>query len=280
MIYCKELNTSYDTKDELFKALQDNKELIISEKASKTYKASEDGKNTIKANNINLSKLKSINKSIDFEDDSYYFVVNSSNILDSHYDVHISGNWEKTKKEQKGKVYLVFDHTLKRSEIIAMKDDIELITADIPFSMLGKSYEGNAYCLIYKVKKDKIVNKEAKDWLEKGYSFEASVRMSYVKILSCFNSNRIEDTKEKENYEKYYPLIANKEDFKTIDYFWAVLEAKNVQESSLVMFGSNSATGMIQENKNNEPSKDTQHENKEAVSNTSDLLKLYNNIKF
>ena len=48
----------------------------------------------------------------------------------------------------------------------------------------------------------------------------------------------------------YFPLIANKEDFEEIEYFWIVKEAKNVYESSLVLFGSNGATGLIQENKN------------------------------
>ena len=190
--------------------------------------------------------------------DYYYFVVNSANILDTHADMHIKGNWDKTVKEQQGKVYLVFDHELKRSEIIAMKKDVEMFTAEIPFKLIGKDYEGDTYCLIYKVKKTAIVNPEAKEWLEKGYEFEASVRMLYMDIEVAINSKNPDMAKAKSNYDLYYPLIANKDDFEEIDYFWIIKQAKNVMESSLVMFGSNGATGRIQEDI--EPVKSTQEE--------------------
>jgi hypothetical protein len=273
MIHCKELNESFNDKESLFKALKNNKDLIIAEKKAAIYKSCEKGQSTnVKA--LDLSKLNSINKEIKLDPKYRYFVVNSSRILDSHKDMHFDGNWEKTTKEQQGKVYLVFDHTLKRSEIIALKEDIEMFTLEIPFSLLGKDYEGDTYCLIYKVKKDRIINKDAKEWLDNGYSFEASVRMQYVNILPCFNSDRLDDVKEKENYDKYYPYIANKEDHGEIDYFWVVLEAKNVKESSLVLFGSNPATGII------EPSKDTQNENKEAANSTSNLINFYKSLNF
>ena len=172
--------------------------------------------------------------------------------------MHIKGNWDKTVKEQQGKVYLVFDHELKRSEVIAMKKDVEMFTAEIPFKLLGKNYEGNTYCLIYKVKKDKLVNDQAKDWLDKGYEFEASVRMQYMDVEVAINSKNPDMAKAKSNYDLYYPLIANKDDFEEIDYFWIIKQAKNVMESSLVMFGSNGATGRIQEDI--EPVKSTQEE--------------------
>lgn len=278
MIYCKELNKSFDTEQELFKALKDNKQLIIDAKKSEVYEARRKGVG-VHCSQDSITKILGASKGIEMDNDYYYFVVNSSNILDSHKDVHLQGNWEKTVKEQQGRVYLVFDHKLLRSEIVAMKEDIEMFTEIIPFSAIGKNYQGDTYCLIYKVKKDKIVNSEAKEWLEKGYNFEASVRMQYMDIILCLNSNSEEDKREKENFDKYYPLIANKEDFEEIKYFWGVKQAKNTMESSLVMFGSNPATGTIQENKT-EPLKDTQNE-KEAVKNdTSDIINFYNNIKF
>lgn len=278
MIQCKELNTSFETKEELFRALKANKQLIIDAKKSEVYQAYTKGIG-VSCNQGSITKILEASKNIDVDDNYYYFVVNSSNILDSHKDVHLNGNWEKTVKEQQGRVYLVFDHKLQRSEIVAMKEDIEMFTSVIPFSAIGKNYQGDTYCLIYKVRKDKIQNQEAKDWLDKGYSFEASVRMQYTDIVLCLNSELEEDKRERENYDKYYPLIANKEEFENVNYFWGVKQAKNVMESSLVMFGSNSATGLIQENKT-EPSKDTQ-ENKEAVKNdTSEMINFYNNIKF
>jgi hypothetical protein len=266
MIYCKELDKSFETKDQMFKELMVNKEFIIKEKTSNILKSCEKGLSVV-ANQDAIFKALETNKALKLDNDYYYFVVNSSNILDSHRDLHVKGNWDKSVKEQQGKVYLVFDHQLKRNEIIAMKEDISMFTAEIPFSLIGKNYDGDTYALIYKVAKNRIVNKDAKEWLNDGYSLEASVRMQYVKIELAVNTNDSDSVKEKETFDKYIDVIANKNEFKDLDYFWVVKEAKNVQESSLVMFGSNSATGTIQENKTEadvitsektEPSDDTQ----------------------
>jgi hypothetical protein len=266
MIYCKELDKSFETKEQMFKELMLNKEFIIKEKTSNILKSCEKGLSVV-ANQDAIFKALETNKALKLDNDYYYFVVNSSNILDSHRDLHVKGNWDKSVKEQQGKVYLVFDHQLKRNEIIAMKEDISMFTAEIPFSLIGKNYDGDTYALIYKVAKNRIVNKDAKEWLNDGYSLEASVRMQYVKIELAVNTNDSDSVKEKETFDKYIDVIANKNEFKDLDYFWVVKEAKNVQESSLVMFGSNSATGTIQENKTEadvitsektEPSDDTQ----------------------
>jgi hypothetical protein len=266
MIYCKELDKSFETKEQMFKELMVNKEFIIKEKTSNILKSCEKGLSIV-ANQDAIFKALETNKALKLDSDYYYFVVNSSNILDSHRDLHVKGNWDKSVKEQQGKVYLVFDHQLKRNEIIAMKEDISMFTAEIPFSLIGKNYDGDTYALIYKVAKNRIVNKDAKEWLNDGYSLEASVRMQYVKIELAVNTNDTDSVKEKETFDKYIDVIANKNEFKDLDYFWVVKEAKNVQESSLVMFGSNSATGTIQENKTEadvitsektEPSDDTQ----------------------
>jgi hypothetical protein len=261
-MFCKELNKSFENKDDLFKALFENEKLIIDAKKSEIYKSIDKGSQVF-STQIEIKKAleTETNKGIKFDDDYYYFVVNSANILDSHNDMHVDGNWNKSVKDQQGKTYLVFDHSLKRGDIIAMAKDIEMFTAKIPFSLLGKSYEGETYSLIYKVAKDKIINKEAKEWLEKGYDLQASVRMQYVKIEFAYNSNNPDFAKQKANYDIYYPLIANKDEFKEIDYFSIIKEAKNVMESSLVLFGSNDATGRI-DNKD-EQSDDTQTEIKE-----------------
>ena len=267
MITVKEFpNKQFASKEELFKELKANKDILIEAKKAEIYKSCDKGQ-SVSVIQSGVLKFSNAEKAIELDNNYYYFAVNTSNILDSHKDMHIAGNWDKTVKEQQGKVYLVFDHQLKRNDIIAMKQDIEMFTAYIPFASVGKSYAGETYALIYKVAKDKIVNKEAKEWLEKGYDFEASVRMQYMDIDLAIDSNLQGDEKEKANFDKYYPLIANKDDFEEIYYFWAVKQAKNVMESSLVLFGSNSATGTIQENKTeadtitsetNEPSNDTQ----------------------
>jgi hypothetical protein len=275
MIYCKELDKSFETKEQMFKELMANKEFIIKEKTSNILKSCEKGLSVV-ANQDAIFKALETNKVLKLDSDYYYFVVNSSNILDSHRDLHVKGNWDKSVKEQQGKVYLVFDHQLKRNEIIAMKEDITMFTAEIPFSLIGKSYDGDTYALIYKVAKNRIVNKDAKEWLNDGYSLEASVRMQYVKIELAVNTNDTDSVKEKETFDKYIDVIANKNEFKDLDYFWVVKEAKNVQESSLVMFGSNSATGTIQENKQAEQSLENKNEPSDDTQTTEMLKQLLN----
>jgi hypothetical protein len=248
-IYCKELDKSFETKEQLFKALVDNEKLIIDAKKSQVFKSFEKGLEVYTDQSAIAKVFQDETKGPKFDENYYYFVVNSANILDNHGDVHVDGNWNKSVKDQQGKVYLVFDHSLKRNDIIAMPKDIEMFTAKVPFSFLGKNYEGETYSLIYKVSKEKIVDKTAKEWLEKGYNLQASVRMQYVKIEMAINSTNTDYSKQKANFDEYYDLIANKSDFKEIDYFYIVKEAKNIMESSLVLFGSNQATGEISNNK-------------------------------
>ena len=278
-IYCKELDKEFNSKEELFKALAENETFIHDAKKSQVYKSFEKGLQVVTDQKQIEKAFDSTEKGIKFDSDYYYFVVNSANFLDSHSDVHVDGNWNKSVKDQQGKVYLVFDHSLKRSDIIAMKKDVEMFTAKISWDMLGKSYEGETYSLIYKVKKDKIVNKEAKEWLEEGHELEASVRMQYIKIETAFNSTNPDYSKQKEVYDTYYPQIANKSDFEEIEYFWVVKEAKNVMESSLVLFGSNSATGIVNNKNKSEAVEDTPETKEQSNDTQTKKRRIFINTK-
>lgn len=241
----------FETKEELFIALKENLELILDAKKSVIQKSCEKGLSvTCKSvNYIDLLKFEDQTKGIKVDDNFYYIAVSTSKILDSHDDLHIDGMWKKSILESQGKNYLVADHCLELDKVIVRKSYVEIFTAKIPFSLLGKPYEGNTEALIYKVPKDKIINKVAKEWLESGDEIEASVRMQYVTILFALDSNKPEDEKAKKVYDEYINQIANKEDFDYIHCFFVIKEAKNVRESSLVVFGSNHVTGNVTNNK-------------------------------
>ena len=274
MIYCKELNKEFESKADLFKALVENESFIIDAKKSQVYKSFEKGLQVISDQKTIEKAFNDSEKGIKFDADYYYFVVNSANYLDSHNDMHVDGNWNKSVKDQNGKVYLVWHHDFSKTEnIIAFPEDIEMMTSKVAWNLLGKSYEGETYSLIYKVKKDKIVNENVSKWLKEGRKLQLSVRMQYIKLETAFNSDDSDYAKQTENYQKYYPLIANKDEFKEIEYFFIVKEAKNVMESSLLPFGSNSATAEISQTENKseadnitseqeEPSIDTQKQEK------------------
>lgn len=147
---------------------------------------------------------------------------------------------------------------------LAKREDVEIMVKTIPFSLLGYSYKGDTQALIYRIEKSKM-RKDVAEWLDGGYSIQASVKMQYVKMDIAMKSDSKEDEVERKNYDEYIDKIANIEDFKEKPlYFFIQREAKNIDESSLVSRGSNHATGSIPDQNKIEPSSDTQ-EQKEAV---------------
>lgn len=262
MIVCKELNAEFANDKELFKALRENKNEIVSAKKSQIYKSFEKG-SSVKTNKLDVSKLEGSAKDV-FKDDNYHYIaVNTTGVLDSHSDLHIKGIWNKTAKEQNRKNALVDTHEMSLKNTIARRQDVEMFVADIPFSMIGKAYEGETQALIYKIAKDKI-REEYKEFLQDSTDIEASVRMQYVNIKLALNSDDDDDKEEKKTFDSSINQIANKADFDNLKYFWVVSEAKNIGESSLVLQGSNHATGVVNNNKV-EPLENTQHKENEAV---------------
>ena len=252
MIVCKELDKEFDNKEQLFKALRDNKADIIAVKRASIQKSCD--KNTgVSCKKIDLSKFNDTTKGLFDSTDNYYLAVNTTNVLDSHDDLHKVGIWDRTVRDQQGKNYLVTDHKMEMANVVVKKENIKMFTATIPFSSIGISYSGDTQALIYQFKKTDIVNELAKDWLDSGDDIEASVRMQYVKIELAMNSTAKEDKAELKNYNDNIESIANKDDFDSIDYFWVVTEAKNIGESSLVLRGSNSSTGIVGNKDNQSP---------------------------
>ena len=111
--------------------------------------------------------------------------------------------------------------------------------------------------------------------LNLSYNYHLSNKLEHLEKINSLkkvyenDSLKLKNILETENYQKYFPLIANKDEFKQIEYFFIVKEAKNVMESSLLPFGSNSATAEISQSENKseadnitseqeEPSIDTQ----------------------
>ena len=265
----------FSTKEELFAELKANKDLIIDAKKSEIYKSCDKGQSIV-SKSLDLLQFSEQNKAIKIDDNFYYFAVNSTRILDSHDDLHVDGIWKKSVQEIQGKNYFVEDHELEISKVITRKEHIEIFTAKVPFSLIGKPYQGNTEILVYKIAKNQIKNDKVKEWLESGDSIECSVRMQYVTILLALDSNNPEDATEKKNYDDYIDLIANKSDFEYIPYFFVIKEAKNVKESSLVPFGSNSATGVVQNKiEKEEPSIDTQNTTEPTIEVTqkNEMLK-------
>jgi hypothetical protein len=267
-------NQEFTTKEDLFAEMRKSYPDLISFKKADIQKSCDKGVS------ITCHVLKATDniKALKIDPAYYYIAVNSTWVLDSHEDLHVDGIWNKSVKEQQGQNYLVCDHELTIEDTVVRKEYIEMLIVDMPFALLGRPYNGDTQVLVYKFPKDKVIHSKAKDWLESGDAIEASVRMQYVTILFAMDSNDPEDVTLKKNYDNYIDKIANKDDFEYIPYFFVIVEAKNVRESSLVIAGSNPVTGNL---KDNEPSKDTP-ENKiiktEPAESSSRKSNFYNLI--
>lgn len=266
---------TFATKEDLFADFRENVETIIDAKKAEIQKSCEKGL-TVTCKSLDLMKFSDQLKGIKIDDNFWYIAVNSTRILDSHQDLHLDGLWGKSVKEQQGQNYLVCDHVLDIDKVVVKKQYVEMLTALVPFSLIGKEYEGETQALIYKVPKDKVIHEKANDWLKSGDPIEASVRMQYVDVLFAMDSNDPKDAAAKKNYDDYFKMIANKKDFEYIPYFFAIKQAKNVRESSLVVFASNSATGNM--NSNIEPPAGTQKEEVEPLEDTPVVKSFYSHF--
>lgn len=239
MIECIELGKSFATKSELFSAIASNSKDIISLKKAAIQKSCDKGQ----LSTFNLFKVTEETKSLlGLKEDYIYPVINTTKYLDSHGDVHMDGIWNKSLQEQKGQIYYVADHELKTTSVIAFPSDVNAFTKEVPWSFVGKSYDGNTQALIYEIPKDKIKLQAAKEIIEEKQPVQNSVRMQYVRIKLAMNSEDKEHVEFKSNYDNHISMIANKEEAEERGYYWIVEEAKIAKEGSMVLFGSNDAT--------------------------------------
>ena len=255
----------FNTTKEKFDFLVKNKNSLIAQKKSTIKEADsfsyptilKKDKEALKANNpIDASNLDVIKVMV---------VMNTTNIMDSHEDVHIPGIWTKTLNETKNLFHLQ-EHESKFSKIIAEGKNIKAYTKDFAWLELGFPFEGITQALIFESEVERKRNDFMFNQYANGYVKNHSVGMQYVRLVLCINDE--DYGAEYEAWQKYFPMVANKSDAEENGYFWAITEAK-LYEGSAVVRGSNYATPTLENNKtqlqlNNEPSKDTQTDLKDT----------------
>lgn len=240
MINCKELNKSFHTKALLFAALVAEKSTLLALKRATVKTTDAVNYGTFKEG----TTLKTEQKDLGYGD-FVYPVINTVHYLDSHNDLHLKGIWDKSVKDQKGKIHYVTNHELKIGSVIAYPNDVEMMVKTLPWSALGKSYEGDTEALIFKAKLTEKSQKDAYLAFKDGENIQQSVRMEYVTIDLAIDSADKEFKHEKALYDKYLKVMANPEVAVERRYFWTVSEAKIYKEGSAVLFGSNDATGTL-----------------------------------
>ena len=235
----------FATKEELFKALRENIDKIIACKTAETYKSYSKGSASgtgflLKTDDVECKTGPQMKEGY------VYPVINTTLYLDSHNDVHLNGIWDRSVKEQAGKLYYVCDHEIKTNTIIAWPENVNAMVKTVPWSWIGKDFSGNTQALIYEINKSNLVNDAARKIIEDKRPVQNSVRMQYVKIQLGMNSEAKEDIHYKAFYDLHIDSIANKDVAEAQGYFFGVEEAKIIKEGSMVPLGSNDATPIRQ----------------------------------
>lgn len=256
----KSLGEDIPSKETLFKSLKENKDKIIEYKKSNWKEAHLEG-----IEPYDNSKI----KAFDTEEGYFYAVINTTNIVDYSKDLHLDSIWNKTAKEQNGKIHYVSEHSDSIDGLIVHKSDVDIQLKKTSFKSLGFNLEGETTALVFKMKEDAILHEKMKKIVSKRYQVENSVRMMPVNVLMAINSDAPEFEEEKKNWDKYINKASNKKDVEEDGYFFPITEAKISVEGSATTKGVNSATGIIyhkEDFKNIEPFKDTHNE--EPLNNT------------
>jgi hypothetical protein len=269
----KTIIPQFADRAELFQYLMENKAMLIADKKSERkfsdgidicYQFLDIRSNsykTIKANNpVNVENINELKVKV---------IINTTNILDSHSDVHIPGLWKKSLSENKNIKFLQ-EHEMYFKSIIADRADLKAYTQDYTWKELGyPKFKGTTQALVFEAVIKRSRNSFMFDQYAAGYVDNHSVGMNYVTLVLCINDEDPYYGAEFEAYQKYIEQVVNKEDAEKQGYFWAVKEAK-VSEGSAVVLGSNYVTPTVDNNmkrsrettsSNNEPL----HSNKGAA---------------
>jgi hypothetical protein len=233
--------TKFNTQEELFKHLKQNKAFYISQKKSAikrgdsfTYALPLLSKNEVENKDMGVSSDEPTGKI------RVKAIINASNMLDSHMDVHIGNIWKKSLQENKYILHLE-SHEREFDAVISDSPDVTASVKSLTWKSIGYDYEGSTYALIFdsyisSSRNEKMFNQYRNGWVK-----QHSVGMQYVSLYLCMNSTEKYYAEEKANWDKYINEVANKQTAMDIGYFWAVTEAKLI-EGSAVVLASNSAT--------------------------------------
>ena len=258
-------NKEFETREDLFKALIENKKELISIKKSVTKNA-----DAVSFGYLDTSvKIDTTKEDVSIqmqnpEQLNVKVVINTTNFLDSHNDLHVNGIWNKSVKDNSSFLHLQ-EHERDFDKVIT--DTAKGYIQTMTWQKLGLPYEGKTEALIFESTIDKKRNEFMLNQYANGWVKNHSVGMRYVQMELAINTEAEYDKEYKALWDEFYPVIANKEVADERGFFWVVKEAKIIEGSAVVM-GSNSATPTL-ENKTEavddtsetiEPSNDTQTE--------------------
>lgn len=258
----------FNSLSELHDHLYSNKEALIREKRSLPIKSEAFG-SAIEF--VKPDVVKALNVQLRPDELFVKVVMNTTNIMDSHSDVHVSGIWNKTLKDNKS-FYHLQEHEAEFSKVIS--DNSKAYVQTMAWNELGYNYVGTTDALIFESTISEKRNPKMYEQYKNRWVKNHSVGMQYVKIDLAINDSKYE--KEIDFWNKHISNIANRKDAEEQGYFWVVQEAK-LLEGSAVVFGSNKITPTLE---TIEPSEDTLSSNKSQPLQDTDMVNYIKTLKF
>jgi hypothetical protein len=202
-------------------------------------------------------------------------IVNTTNVMDTHDDVHIPGLWKKSLKENKD-IFFDQEHKHTFDSTIADYEDLKVYTENFTWKELGQKWEGETEALVFEA----TITEDRNPFMFKQYKSgrvrNHSVGMRYVKMATCINDKSF--PQQYANWNKYISEVANADQVKEQGYFFAQLESKAI-EGSAVKQGSNWVTPTLDNNMKSEPEQSTPEPPQGTHKLTSDeIIKIINNF--
>lgn len=195
-------------------------------------------------------------------------IINSTNVIDSHMDLHLPSIWNKTVSDNPYSFHLK-EHKRSFEDVISNKAKSynEIMT----FKDIGIDSEMSFVANI----NDFVLEEKDFPYMFKMYAegkvTAHSVGMKYVKISLAYYDE--DDEKELNYFNESKAKAINPEVADENGYLWVIQEAQKI-EGSAVVFASNSITPtlIVEDYKNIEPSKNTQEEPQLALTEINQIF--------
>lgn len=229
---------SFNNKEDFMIHLRENKAAISKFKKNdfKTYS------NKIIDNPISKGIVKDFIPNIDVKTDHIKVkaAINTTNLIDSHIDMHLPSLWTKNLKENPLKLSLQ-EHQMSFKYLLDDKTNAYVKT--MSFSELGLDSDIKTQVLIHEFNFERKTNPLMFDAYVNGKVKQHSVGLQYVKISLAYADP--DDEKENNFFIENKAKAANPELADEMGYLWVVNEAKDL-EGSAVLMGSNHITPTLE----------------------------------
>lgn len=236
-----ELGRSFKTRESLHDALLLNQTKIIQYKTEQEFQSYKKGQISSIQEKVNDA----IKSAFAMKEGFIYPVINTTNFMDSHFDVHFPGIWDDCLETVANSLAYVTDHELKIDNVIAFPGFVRAFVVTVDWVSLGYNYPGKTQALVYEIAVDQLMHDKAKQIVKNRIKIQNSVRMCYLEMFLAINDEREEFKGNKELFDSRINKIVNKELALESGYFWGVDKANIVLEGSMVLRGSNEITPLL-----------------------------------